>query len=155
MLAVPALPDLTVEGPWQVTVETWSRREGRLRVRGAEADADTVVRIERCAAGRLRDAYPVGAHDVELVLEPEQQRARRAPALLRALALAVHAADVRCRKVVYAVEEDDRAGMDRAEAAGFRYVVDTDLQERRLSLLVHEPAWVTHTDMDLDRVPGS
>lgn len=152
MLAVPALPVLNVQGAWRSTAESWSRRAGRLRLR--EGDAETMVRVERCAAGRLRDAYPVGAHDVELVLETDQD-AKTVPALLRTLVAAVRAADPRCRRVVYAVAEGDRIATEYAEAAGFRYVVDIDVQHKQLSLLVHEPEWVTHTDTDLDHVPGT
>ncbi|MEU9448906.1 hypothetical protein [Streptomyces sp. NPDC048277] len=153
MPAVPGLPALTVEGAGRATVESWNRRSGSLRLRRGGTEA--LVRVERCAAGRLRDAYPVSAHDVELVLDRAEQRAATAPVLLGALVRAVRAADPRCRRVVYAVAEGDRVATEHAEAAGFRYAVDVDLRDEPLSLLVHEPDWVTHTDMDLDRVPGS
>lgn len=152
MLAVPALPVLRVDGAARTTVESWSRRAGRLRL-GA-GGAEITVRVERCAAGRLKDAYPVGAHDVEVVLETDQGT-ETASALLRTLVRAVRAADPRCRRVVYAVAEGDRNAADRAASAGFRYVVDVDLADRQLSLLVHEPDWVTDTDADLDHVPGT
>ena len=48
--------------------------------------------------------------------------------------------------------------MAAAESAGFRYVVDVDVPDEdgvveQLSLLVREPDFVTHVDMDLDHVP--
>lgn len=62
------------------------------------------MRVERCAAGRRQDAYPVAAHDVELVPETDE-RAKTIPALLRTMAEAVDAAApaaagscTRCRK---------------------------------------------------------
>ncbi|MEU9345260.1 hypothetical protein AB0D74_29070 [Streptomyces sp. NPDC048278] len=152
MLAVPPLPALELRGGQRATVESWSRGAGVLRLRHGGTEA--LVRVERCAAGRLRDAYPVAAHDVELVLETDP-RAETVPALLRTLAEAVSAADPRCRRVVYAVPEGDRTATEHAEAAGFRYVVDIDVADRQLSLLVREPGWVTNTDMDLDHVPGT
>ncbi|MEU6729342.1 hypothetical protein ABZ917_37050 [Nonomuraea wenchangensis] len=107
------------------------------------------VRLERCAAGRLRDAYPVAAHDLELrVAEADAE-------LLRALVDDIAAADPQCRRVVYAVPQGDLDRMAVGEAAGFRYVVDVDLADEQLSLLVAEPEWVTRTDMDLNHVPGS
>jgi hypothetical protein len=78
-----------------------------------------------------------------------------APEALGLLLRAVLAADPDCRRVVHAVPEGDRTAIEAAEAAGFRYVVDVDLHDRQLSLLVAEPGWVTATDLDLDRVPGS
>ncbi|MEU6408200.1 hypothetical protein [Microbispora sp. NPDC046933] len=112
------------------------------------APPGVAVRLERCAAGRLRHAYPVAAHDIEL------QAAEADAGLLRALVDAVAEADPQCRRVVYAVPEGDLDRMAVAEAAGFRYVIDVDLADAQLSLLVVEPEWVTRTDMDLDHVPG-
>ncbi|MFF6787229.1 hypothetical protein [Streptomyces sp. NPDC012510] len=152
MLTVPALPALDVPGPWQTTVESWTRFTGSLRMRGPSGEV--VVAVERCAAGRLRDAYPVGARDVELLIHTGL-RAETLPNILRPLVRAVRAADPGCRRVVYAVTEGDRAGVEAAEATGFRYAVDVDLQDKQLSLLVAEPDWVTVTDMDLDHVPGT
>ncbi|MFE0678986.1 hypothetical protein [Streptomyces sp. NPDC058867] len=68
---------------------------------------------------------------------------------------AVTEQDPRCRRIIFAAGSGDLARMRAAEAVGFRYVLDVDLGREELSLFVAEPAWVTHTDMDLDRVPGS
>ncbi|MFJ1709594.1 hypothetical protein [Kitasatospora sp. NPDC088346] len=103
------------------------------------------VRLERCVSGRLRDTYPVGAHDVEVRIGagcPEPMR----PALLRALSDAVQEADPRCRRVVLAVPAGEPAGVAVAESAGFRYAVDVDLGDEELSLLVTEPDWGTSAD---------
>lgn len=112
------------------------------------------ARLERCIEGRLKDAYPVNAHDVEIRVEGRLPAARLAEVLGTAVeeALASHPG---CRRVVFATEADDVATIAAAEAAGFRYVVDVDLPGAELSLLVVEPDWVTAVDMDLDRVPGT
>lgn len=166
MGAVPPLPVLDVPGGWQATVEAWGRRGGRLRLRrdgldagigaGAEAGIRADVVVERCAAGRLREAYPAGARDVELrvgggtALPPALL-----PPLLAALAEAVRRADPGCRRIVYACPEDDAGRVAAAESAGFRHVVDVELAGEQLSLLVSEPDRVRRTDMDLGHVPGS
>ncbi|TMR89437.1 hypothetical protein [Nonomuraea basaltis] len=146
MTAVPPLPLLDLDADWQATVQAWTRSAGRLHVHGDGVNAD--VRVERCAAGRLRDSYPVGSHDMELRVcgEPLAE-------ILRTLADAVTKADPQCRRVVYAAPEGDLERVAAAESAGFRYVVDVDLADEQLSLLVAEPDRVTTTDMDLGHVP--
>lgn len=112
------------------------------------------VALERCATGRLRDAYPVNRHDVEVRLT-EQLPAEEVTKLLGATVRAALERDPHCRRVVFAVAVGDLVTMAAAEAAGFRYVVDVDIPGAELSLLVAEPDWVTAVDMDLDRVPGT
>ncbi len=53
--------------------------------------------------------------------------------------------------------EGDRTSLEAAEAAGFGYAVDVDLQDKQPSLPVAEPDWVTATatGMHLAHVPGS
>ncbi|GLZ11998.1 hypothetical protein Acsp04_22330 [Actinomadura sp. NBRC 104425] len=150
MTEVPPIPVLHLEGGWQVAVEDWKRCSGRLRLRDGGVDAG--VHVERCAAGRLRDAYPVGARDVEVQVT-DAVADEALTALLRELAEAVQRADPECRRVVYAAPEGDADQVAAAECAGFRRVVDVDLADRQLSLLVVEPDWVTRTDIDLDHVP--
>lgn len=104
---------------------------------------------EYCAFGRLARSYPVAAHDIELRADAPF------PAVLRAAAAEAIAADPRCRRVVYAVPVGDAGGAALAAEAGFRHVVDVELIDEELELWVVEPDWVTRTDMDLDRVPGS
>ena len=115
------------------------------------------VWVEATVSGRLAAAYPAGRHDVELrlddvtVADQTETLRRESDALL--------AGDPSLRKVIFAAHADDTDSIRSAEAAGFRYVVDVDVLEQgtpvALSLLVREPDFVTHVDMDLDRVPGS
>jgi len=109
--------------------------------------------LERCAHGRLRDAYPVAEHDIEIRLYDAP--AYELTALLRTLSAAVQQADPQCRRVVFGAPLGDLATLSAAENAGFRYVVDVDLAGASLSLAVAEPSCVTSVDMDLDRVPGT
>ena len=108
--------------------------------------------LERCAHGRLRDAYPVAEHDIEIRLDDAPTN--ELTALLGALSVAVQQADPQCRRVVFGAPRGDLATLTAAEKAGFRYVVDVDLAGASLSLAVAEPPWVTSADMDLDHVPG-
>ena len=107
------------------------------------------VRFECCATGRLARAYPAAAHDVEI------RTLEATTAQLRSWVDEAFTADRLCRRVVYTVPAGDAEGAETARVAGFRHVVDVDLADEELELWVVEPAWVTTTDMDLDRVPGS
>ena len=109
--------------------------------------------LERCAHGRLRDAYPAAEHDIEIRLDDAPTD--ELTALLGALSAAAQPADPQCRRVVFGAPRGDLATLAAAENAGFRYVVDVDLVGASLSLAVAEPSWVTSVDMDLDRVPGT
>ncbi|MFI1353058.1 hypothetical protein ACH4TV_05665 [Streptomyces sp. NPDC020898] len=156
MFTVPAVPTRLTLGPgWETVQESGGRVAADLRVRRGGGNGVTVdVRLERCVSGRLRDTYPVGAHDVEVRIGagcPQDVR----PALLRAVREAVQAADPRCRRVVHAVPVGEGEWTAAAESAGFRYAVDVDLGLEQLGLLVAEPDWVTGPDLDLDRVPGA
>ena len=113
--------------------------------------SDGVV-IERCVKGRLRAAYPVAEHDVEVRFPVPPAAAELTPAL-REVVASVLASDAECRRVVFAAAEGDLATLDAAEQAGFRYVVDVDLPDGPVSLAVAEPDWVTAVDMDVDHVP--
>ena len=135
---------------WTVSRSTTSRCAARISVRNRDGLAPEVT-LERCAAGRLRDAYPVSEHDLEARVS-ELPAAALGP-LLAELATAVFTADHRCRRLVFAAPEGELALLSAAEEAGFRYVVDVDLPEGPVSLAVAEPGWVTAVDMDLDRVP--
>lgn len=107
--------------------------------------------------GRVRSAYPVGAHDVELYATgvPDVALLQDFPADLAELGQTVLDADPKRRRVVLAIGVDDVDLLDAARAGGFRYVVDVDIPGEELSLLVLEPVWVTHADADLDKVPTS
>lgn len=114
------------------------------------------VRVERCLTGRLREAYPVAAHDVEL--QVSEVPLEQLTAVLAQESSRILTEDPFCRKVVYGAPQEDLAVMAAAEQAGFRFVVDVDVNGApgeivQLSLLVREPDYVTRVDMDLDRVP--
>jgi hypothetical protein len=136
---------------WTVVDQQNSRHATRcvLTKLGTNVDAT----LERCAHGRLRDAYPVAEHDIEIRLDDAPTD--EVTALLGALSAAVQQADPQCRRVVFGAPGGDLATLAAAENAGFRYVVDVDLAGASLSLAVAEPSWVTSVDMDLDRVPGT
>ncbi|MFD4503631.1 hypothetical protein [Streptomyces sp. NPDC058457] len=153
MITVPAIPaDLAPAPGWETEPTIRGRTTAGFRLRRDGMTVD--VHLERCAAGRLRDAYPAGAHDLELRVAagcPDHLL----PALLRSLTAAVRDADPHCRRVVLAVPAADRAGVTAAGSAGYRHAADVDLGPEELTLLVAEPHWVTVTDIDLDRVPGA
>ena len=153
MITVPEVPARPVLGPgWELVRECRKRFSADLLLRGDGVTVD--VRLERCAAGRLRDSYPVGAHDVEVRVGDECPVAVL-PDLLRTLVTALQRADPDCRRILHAVQVERSSVIAAAESAGFRHVVDVDLEQAELSLLVAEPDWATRTDMDLDRVPGA
>ncbi|MFF7474749.1 hypothetical protein [Streptomyces sp. NPDC008092] len=152
MITVPAVPAGLVPDPgWEAVPTARGRTTAGFRLRRDGVTVD--VRLERCAAGRLRHTYPAGAHDLEIRVAgcPDDLL----PALPRSLTAAVRAADPHCRRAVLAVPAADRGRITAAEAAGYRHAVDVDLGTEELALLVAEPDWVTGTDIDLDRVPGA
>ncbi|MFC9842837.1 hypothetical protein ACFWFF_02060 [Streptomyces sp. NPDC060223] len=153
MISIPAIPTGLALGPvWELVRETRTRYSADLLVRGDDVTVE--VRLERCAAGRLRDSYPVGAHDVEVRIADDCPVAVL-PRLLHTLTAALQSADPACRRVVHAVRAGQLSEIAAAESAGFRYVVDVDLGQADISLLVAEPGWVARTTIDLDRVPGA
>ncbi|MDX3458519.1 hypothetical protein PV396_42420 [Streptomyces sp. ME02-8801-2C] len=152
MLTVPPLPPLDPPYGWRVVLAAGTRFTGRFHLHGPGTDTDVEVEVERCAAGRLRDTYPVSAHDVE-VRGASGALGRLPSAALRMLVEAVWTADPRCRRVVHAVSDCGPNSLAEAEAAGFRHVLDVDLADEQLRLLVAEPEWVTGGDRRLDRVP--
>lgn len=132
----------------------WTRlREGNA-LRYQRDDTVVNLQLQRCVSGRLRDAYPVGAHDVEVHVV-DDVAAQEIVAPLAELTDAIQAADPQCRRVVFAVPAGHPAMLTAAQAAGFRYVLDVDIPGDELSLLVSEPQWVTQVDADLQHVPGS
>lgn len=151
-MSTVALPRIQVAAPWTSTPQDWSPTTGVLCLSDGNGAA-TTVEVQRCAAGRLENAYPVSLHDIE-VRFPDAVDAGVARAVLDVLVPAILRADPECRRVVFSVPRDDALAAQAAEAAGFRFVVDVDLPDAELSLFVSEPEWVTEVDMDLDRVPG-
>ena len=152
MGAVP-LPPLVLGSQWTCTTTARSRAQALLTVRRNDS-AEVAVEVQRCSAGRLRHAYPAGAHDVEVRIA-EASTPELCTDVLRVLADAIQAADPRCRRVVFAAPVDDLEAVTAAQAAGYRYVVEVEVPGKALSLLVAEPEWVTRVDTDLDRVPGT
>lgn len=155
------LPQPLFAPPWSSEVISWSGTRGRLLLR-REGSKSVTVEMQWCAAGRLRNSYPISARDIEVRLFGLASSDELTTALAAVVA-AIHSAEAHCRKVVYAVESNGAhqgrisrlATIAAAEAAGFRYVVDVDVAESELSLLVSEPGWVTEVDIDLEHVPGS
>ncbi|MEU0312099.1 hypothetical protein [Nocardioides sp. NPDC006273] len=152
MVTPPPPVDLT---GWGQVDHSARRATNRTTLRGASGAA-VDVELVRCAAGRLREAYPVSEHDVEVRVGAASAggvEPAALTALLGDLVQAVLASDPECRRVVLAIPEGDLEVLAAAEDAGFRYVVDVDLPDEAVSLAVAEPAWVTAIDMDLDHVP--
>lgn len=112
------------------------------------------VRISRALATEMRDAYPASAHDIVLEIG-SGPTAAEVPDLLAAIVAAIQAGDPACRRTILPIAIGDLPFQRAAEEAGFRYVVDVDIDDREVVLFVAEPHWVTEVDMDLDRVPGS
>ena len=136
----------------------WTVTPGEKDVLGIirrDDDGECVEGVARYASGGpLRDAYAVGAHDVEIRISRRPPPSSRLTAFLDELGVAIVAADRACRRVVVAVAPDDLAAISAAESVGFRHV-DVDVPGEELSLLVREPEWVTQVDADVDRVPGT
>ncbi|ROO84715.1 hypothetical protein EDD29_2243 [Actinocorallia herbida] len=149
-MTVPSLPALTPRAPWAAEPGAWGRSRGTLLLRRPDG-VRAGVRVERCAAGRLGVAYPVGAHDVEIAVTLATGGTEAGAAVLDAVVEALWAADPRCRRVVFAAAEP--AGAATARRAGFRPAAEVDLASGPVELLVREPEWVTAVDLDLDRVP--
>ncbi|MFI0452788.1 hypothetical protein [Actinomadura sp. 6N118] len=167
MTAAP-LQRLQAFVPWTGDVIAASRNRATLRLRRDDG-LYVVIDVERCAAGRLRDTYPAGGHDVEIAITtiggapfddvstgPAASTAGSAAAsdVLRQVVTTIWNADSRCRRIVLAVAPEDHDTAGSARSAGFRHVADVDLPDAgTVDLLVIEPAWATSADMDLDRVP--
>ena len=151
---------LVLTAPWSSSVLSAARNRQILEVCCGVIITAT-VRLERCLHGRLRDGYPAGARDIEvrvLHLTPDDALDQ----LLSAVCAGIRRADPMCRKVVYAAHVDDGAepssevaSIKAAVVAGFRHVVDIELEGHDVALMVDEPEWVTHADDTLDKVPGS
>ncbi|MDX1876136.1 hypothetical protein SBI67_28800 [Mycolicibacterium sp. 120266] len=140
-------------GPaWTVT----PGEKDALHIVRRDDDGECVEALARYATGGpLRDAYPVGAHDVEIRISSSLAPPSGLASFLGELGGAILSADRACRRVVVAVAPDDLAVVSAAEAVGFRHVVDVEVPGEELSLFVLEPEWVTEVDADLDRVPGT
>ncbi|MBH0779842.1 hypothetical protein [Nocardia bovistercoris] len=152
-MRTPPLPVPELPSPWHG--EALSRTPSRVELAVRDDDGHTAtVRLQRCTVGRLRDAYPVAANDVDLEITDVDSAAVRAE-LLGAVIAAIHSADPRCRRVVVpfpAAAADDIAA---AREVGLHPVVEVDVPGGELALLVAVPAWVRAGDEEADRVPGA
>jgi len=143
---VTPIPVLPPGDTW--TWQELSRSRTRVALAARRGDAEINVVLERCAAGRLRDAYPVHAHDGEIILAAGDVNA--GAHLVRELFAAVCAADPGCRRVVLTVPAGDAPSIASGRAAGFEHIVDVDLPGVQLSVLLAEPDWVGDVAMALE-----
>lgn len=123
-------------------------RVQRLAGAGTADGAPAALAMRRARAGELRDAYPSGTHDLELLYSGAPSTAALAEysgELLRA--------HPRCRRIVLAVPELDLVAIAWAEDAGFRFVIDVETTSRACSLLVLEPQWVIDQPAILEDIP--
>ncbi|MFJ6088445.1 hypothetical protein ACIQI8_44605 [Streptomyces sp. NPDC092369] len=149
MIPVPPLPDLQLPVPW--TADALHRRHHAQDLLIASETEEYLVRLERCAAGRLRETYPVALHDLEL--QADTCATEFLPELLSVVTGALNSTDPLCRRLVLAISTDAPSRAVAAATAGFRHVVDVDLGGAEHGLFTWEPSWVTRIDPDLDRVP--
>ncbi|WP_010119592.1 hypothetical protein [Corynebacterium nuruki] len=110
--------------------------------------APAVLTHRRARSGPLRDAYPSGTHDEELIYTGRPEPDRLASYTAHLLHL-----NPRCRRVVLPVPELDLDAIAWAESAGFRYVLDVETHGGCFSLLVTEPRWVLDQPAVLDDIP--
>lgn len=152
-MRTPPLPVPALRPPW--SGEVLSRGATSVLLAARHPDGRTSrVRLCRCAAGRLRGAYPVGSHDIEVSVTGDGA-AGPWPDLLAAVRATVEEADPRCRRIVLALAVTAADEIAAAARAGFRPVVEVDLADAELVLMVAEPAWVGAADDAGDRVPGT
>ncbi|MEU9734784.1 hypothetical protein [Streptomyces sp. NPDC048002] len=149
MISVPPIPALGAIPGWGILRADHRTYALDLRVtRGERAGA---LSLERCAAGRMRDVYPVARHDIEV--RTGRMGAGALVCLLMAVRSALADADPRCLRLLYAVPADDLGRLAAAESAAFRRVVDVDLGGEEHCLTVWEPASVTRRDQGLHLIP--
>lgn len=110
----------------------------------------SAITVIPCLGGRLQSAYPASRHDVELRVGGVA--VHDLPRVLEAASEEALQANPLCRKVVFAAPAGDLATISAAESAGFRYVIDVDIDDGgqlvELSLLVREPECITEMDRD-------
>jgi len=109
------------------------------------------VGVRRVWQDPLRAAYPIGAHDIAVRLDPSAPE--RAAGLLRALAPALFAADPRCRRIVAAPHEDDPRTQRVLADGGFRRVAEADLPGGPVVLFAAEPPHIAGLSTALDDMP--
>lgn len=108
------------------------------------------VEVAPVRNSKYKATYPIGSRDRLLSVSDDA-----AAAAVQLVSEHVLAADSRCKRLVIACAEGDLAAIDRAEAAGYRYVVDVDLPDGSASLMTAEPARVLEQSRRIDTVPTS
>ncbi|WP_396277198.1 hypothetical protein [Glutamicibacter creatinolyticus] len=110
----------------------------------ARGRIDTVL----SSRSEIKDAYPVSEHDQMLHVSPDAVAGS-----IQLVSEELMRRDPRCRRLVIAPDEGEIDEIARAEAAGYRYVVDVDLWDRAVSLMAAEPDWVLEESRRIDEVP--
>lgn len=135
----------------------WRLLEGgpSLRVRFTDDTCGSVdMEVRRSDSGWLKDAYPVGAHDIECYCGwPNAPQAFAAA--VTAFVSAAFDTDPMCRRVVFSVDHEAAEAIAAAQQEGLTYVVDVDVRDAELALLVAEPNWCRILDRAIDVVPGT
>lgn len=107
-----------------------------------------LVNIARAVGSVFESSYPAGLRDRLLAVSDG------APAGAIQLASEfVMATDGACRRIITACAEGDIDSIARAEAAGYRFVVEVDTRTGSFALLAAEPAWVLEESRNIDDVP--
>src|ERR1700739_4133414 len=119
-------------GPGWRQLDSASRE---VRLRYTDNDGVAVeLGARRCAEGRLRNSYPVSAHDVE-IYTGNDAAPQALPEPLGELSRAYISAAPKCRRVVFAASVGDLDAVAAAQAAGFRYVLALDVPDGQLGTL--------------------
>lgn len=94
------------------------------------------------SATELRHTYPYGEHDIAVDFAGGEN--------LRERVAAAFAEDPQCRRVVVAVEQDNKEQIGLCEDHGLHYVLDVQLRTREeVALMVAEPDWVSAQSTDI------
>lgn len=141
---------LSLGGRWRLLEDSSS-----LRVRFTDETHGAVeMEVRRSDSGWLKDAYPVGAHDIECYCgRPATPRAFAAA--VTAFVSAAFDADPLCRRVVFSVDHDAAEAIAAGRQQGLTHVVDVEVRDAELALLVAEPNWCRIHDRVVDVVPGT
>lgn len=126
-----------------------SAEDGKTRYTVKEGEESRgEVLVEKARTSKVAMAYPAGLHDY--LLTPSSDAPAEA---IQLVSEQVWAGDKQSRRLVLATALEDVPEIARAEAAGYRYIVDVDIPGEELSLLVAEPHWVLEESRNIDIVP--